>query len=93
MGKIGFGTEHLNMPTPASISRAVTIISVVLPAFMLWINSDDNLFTERATHIITSLGSLFTLLSNAAGPFFGVRIDTPLVPTDKVTAIEDKPNA
>jgi hypothetical protein len=88
MAQVGFGIKHFNLPTPANISRAVTILSVLLPVFLLWVNSDDNLFSEHTAKVINSLGVLIIGLTNAAKPFFGVVITQPTVPATDVTAIK-----
>ncbi len=91
MGKIGFGAAHLGMPTPASITRLVTGLSIFIPIFLAWVRSEDNLFGPHATKVIVSLGLLIIALANGAKGFFGVKIDTPVVPTDKVTSIDNSP--
>jgi hypothetical protein len=90
MAKIGFGAEHFSKPTPASISRFVTIMSVVLGTFLLWINSDDNLLPEHATHVVSSLSALIIALCNAIKPFFGVEVTQSSIPTDQVTSIKNE---
>jgi hypothetical protein len=85
-----FGFAHFNKPTPAGVTRAATISSVVLGVFLLWLNSGDNLFSEHTTHALSSLCGLAIALINALKPFFGVDINQPFVPTSQVTGIENK---
>ncbi len=56
MTKIKFGGQQVENPTPASINRWVTIISVVAPAFMLWAASADNrVMGPHTTSVVTSI--------------------------------------
>lgn len=84
-----FGSLHL--PTPQTIKNIVTFTSIIVPIFTIWMNSDDNLFGERTTHFLTSIGNLIILLVNGLRPFFGVTGLPPSVPTSQVTAIKETP--
>ncbi len=90
MGKIGFGVEHLKLPTPASISNFVTGVSIFIPIFLTWVRSEDNLFGPNATKVMISIGLLIIGLANGAKNFFGTRIDGPVVPTDQVTVVKNQ---
>lgn len=72
--KVKFNFKQLSKPTPRSINIVNTIISTFLPAFLTWVNSDNNLFSDNATHVINSVGSLIILLSNLARPMFGLQV-------------------
>ena len=46
MANVKFGMLQVGKPTPAGINKSVTIVSIVLGVFLLWMNSDQNLIPD-----------------------------------------------
>ena len=95
MANVKFGMLQIGKPTPAGINKSVTIVSIVLGVFLLWMNSDQNLIPDGAAHVLNSLGGLAISLINALKPFFGVQVSDnasiPAVDVDVMNSKGDRP--
>jgi len=90
MATVKFGFTHLSKPTPAGLTRAVRIITVIVGVFLAWMNT-DNLIGEAAQHVINSLGGLILGIINGVAPMFGIEIaPTESVPASSVQSMENK---
>ncbi len=90
MATVGFGFGHISLPTPASITTAVRVITVFLAIFVSWMSTND-LIGEHAQSVISAISGLAIALINAIAPLFGIHVspDTQ-VPVKDVQSMEVK---
>lgn len=83
-----FNGKQLKNPTPASISNAVAVSSVILGIVIGWLGT-QNFIPVHTSTIFQSIGGLILAILNGIKPFFGVQPAGENVPIEKVTAMEN----
>lgn len=84
---MAFGTKQWNNPTPASANNSVGAISAIGGVLIAYLQT-ANYIPGNIVDIVTGIIGLVIALSQAVRPFFGVHIESEVVPTDQVTAID-----
>ena len=92
MATIKFGAKQFNNPTPANVSNAVSIITVVASILLTWIGTASFIPAGISSTLQSILG-LVIALSNGIKPFFGVQTEKENVPIEQVTAMEAEPKS
>lgn len=90
MADVKFGTSQVNNPTPSGINLWVRVFTVVSGAFITWMAMTNLMGPNTKVEVAGVIGTITTII-NGLAPFFGVDIQSRSVPTDKVTAIDTKP--
>jgi hypothetical protein len=90
MADIKFGTGQVNNPTPSGINKWVRVFTVVAGAFIAWMATTNLMGPITKTEVAGIVGLAMGIV-NGLAPLFGVDVPTNSVPTDRVTAIDTKP--
>ncbi len=85
-----FNRHQINKPTPAGISNAIQIYTIVASSIVAWIGTNAASFIpSKESGIIASILGLTIVICNGIKPFFGVSTTQESVPIEQVTAMEE----
>lgn len=90
MAEVKFGTSQVNNPTPSGINLWVRVFTVVAGAFIAWMATTNLMGPVTKSEVAGAIGLAMGIV-NGIAPLFGVDVQSRSVPTDKVTAIDTKP--
>lgn len=85
--KVGFGFNHISLPTPAVVTTTVRIITVFIAIFLSWMNTND-LIGEHTQSIISAVSGLIIGLINGLAPLFGINVTSAQVPVEDVQSMK-----
>ena len=86
MGKVKFGTNQIDNPTPSAVNLWVRVFTVAAGIFLAWM-STANVMGENTKDIVGQILGLALLLANGLAPLFGIEL-SGRIPAKDVTAVD-----